>query len=329
MTPEIESSQRVSIMLPKQPESMSSVEEFARRVGPGAAHTLWLGQSFSLDTLMALAHLAGSGFSLPLGLGVALTPLSSPYHAALQLRTLAQLTGAPVSASFGTATPSAVASLTGRAYGRPARALEEYVSVVRSLLESGHATLDGEYFQIDAALNPIASNSVQPVVEVGAGVLRPAAARAAGRSADLITTWLAPPTYIQNVLIEEMSKAGRRARTVAIVPFALARPGRTAVHQLNAAIGLHVSLPHYAEMLRLAGMDVIDKAPNALAGELRHRGVFAFGDADTVWATVDDYFASGVDEVVLSPAGVFETQGQAAALHDIDDLLSSAGSRVG
>lgn len=115
----------LSVMFPVMPERIEDLVRFARRVADGPCHRLWMGQTLTYETFQALAYLAGAGVRLPVGTGVALTPLRHPYEAALQARTVAQLMGHPVVAAFGTGGQEFAQDMLGAPHARPATAVAE------------------------------------------------------------------------------------------------------------------------------------------------------------------------------------------------------------
>ncbi|MER6805049.1 MULTISPECIES: hypothetical protein [Streptomyces] len=57
---------------------------------------------------------------------------------------------------------------------------------------------------------------------------------------------------------------------------------------------------------------------------LRRAGVLAYGTPGRVARPLDEYRAAGVDEVVLSPAGVVAGEGAEAALAGLDGIVRAA-----
>lgn len=308
-------------MFPRQIDDPKRLLPFARLVSEGSAERLWVGQSLQIESNPALAYLAGAGFSIKVGVGVGLAPLRHPFDAAVQIRSLAKLSGEPVSLAIGASTPELVAALHGTAYEKPAMYVEEYMKVVRLLLEGGDANFNGKYIRNGVSLPPLST----PSVEVGAGVLRPAMARATGRSGQLAVTWLAPASYLKEVLIPNIAASvpagAEMPRIVAMVPFALARagvePGRLVA---NAALP-HLLSEHYTDMLRQAGANVDHAEPLEGIRELLRLGIFSYGDVDAVRETIDSYFEAGADEVVLHTGGTVAASGDEQALRDLEEIL--------
>ncbi|MEV4297227.1 LLM class flavin-dependent oxidoreductase [Microbispora rosea] len=279
-----------------------------------------MGTSLFVETHHMLAFMAGAGYRIPVGTSVSLTPLRPPLQAAVEARSLALLTGAPVTAGFGAATPDFVAYVRGEPYRRPATAVRDYLLGVRAFLNSTDPVLP----PVDAP----AGGPARAEVELGAGVLRPGMARAAGESADVAITWMTPPDYVKGTIAPALREgAGDRRpppRIATVVHVAIARPGRDAAHLAYAAAQGHLSSTHYADMLRRAGCDVDPRDPGSGARRLVDSGIFVFGTPERITAALHEYERAGVDEVVLNAAGVHVTEGCQAAVEDAAEILEAS-----
>jgi alkanesulfonate monooxygenase SsuD/methylene tetrahydromethanopterin reductase-like flavin-dependent oxidoreductase (luciferase family) len=321
----VSSSERVSIVFPHHVQDLAETTAFAALVRDGAADRLWLGQSLAVESHHALAALAGAGYRIPVGLSVALMALRHPFDAAAQARSLATLTGHAPVIGYGAAEPAFVAGLYGAPYARPASAVEEYVGVIRALLSGGPVDHRGPLFRVDRLALPGMEDV--PRAEIGAGVLRPGMARAAGRAADAAISWMTPPGYVRDVLIPALQAgadtAGRpRPRVVTIVHAAVARPGRSPLVLAQRGARNHLRIHHYADMLRRAGLDVDTSDPVSAARELVEEGVFLYGKPGDLAAQIRHCFAAGIDEVVLNPVAVCQVHGFEAAVADLRDILA-------
>jgi alkanesulfonate monooxygenase SsuD/methylene tetrahydromethanopterin reductase-like flavin-dependent oxidoreductase (luciferase family) len=238
---------RVSVLYPVMPADPRPVVPFAALVRDGWAARLWQGQSLSADTQQVFAYLAGMGYRVPVGTGVALMPLRHPLDAAIQARSLAVLTGHRTVLGLGPATPDFVAGLHGKPYDSPRDACEHYLTEVRRLI----GTEDGVAAAHGGATVGL-PGLPHPGVETGLGVLRPTLARAAGRVADAAISWMTPPGYVRDTLLPAMAKGAAEAgrpvpRVVTVVHAAVDRPGRNAYRLAYTAAHVHLAGPHYAD----------------------------------------------------------------------------------
>lgn len=314
-----------AVLYPLQPDHPDLVAPFASLVGRSGARRLWLCQSFKAEPHQVLAHLAGRGHTVPVGTSVTLLPLRHPYEAALQARSLALITGRPVVAGFGIGNPDFVSGLTGSPYASPRTAVRDYLTSVRALLDGGTVAHEGPYHQMHGGLMPLD----HAPVEVGAGVLRPGMARTAGEVADVAITWMTPPSYLAGTLrpaLDEGAASGGRAgrpRIATAVHVAVARPGRDPRRLALAAAGSHLRAPHYADMLRRAGVAVDPHDPAGTADALLRGQVVVTGTPEEIAEALDGYRRAGVDEVMLNPSGVLMTEGVRAAVADMEEILAA------
>lgn len=318
------SSRRISVLFPQQPTDPEAILPYGRLVRDSPFHALWMGQSLCIESHPALAYLAGSGCRIPVGISVGLMALRHPFDAAVQARSLAALLRSPVSIGYGAADPGFVAHLTGAPYAKPAAAVEEYVTVVRALLAGGRVRHKGRLFDLDYALPPMEGLEV----EIGAGVLRPAMARAAGRAAESAMTWLTPPHYLSGTVIPALAEGAAQAgrdrppRVVAMVPVGFSGPGRNPMLLAQNTAFNHMRKAHYTDMLRRAGLDVDRSDPLAGTRELVEEGVFVYGKPGDIARELRRYHDVGVDEVVLNVTGVSNLYGSDALIEDLTALAA-------
>ncbi|WP_280699387.1 LLM class flavin-dependent oxidoreductase [Kitasatospora sp. GP82] len=288
------------------------------------AARLWQGQSLAVEAHQGFAHAAGTGFGVPTGLGVSLMPLRHPYEAAMQARSLALSTGHSVLAGFGPGRPSLQRAMRGEPYASPLTAAEEYVTIVRGLLQGQLLDFSGEYYHCEGALPP----SPAPEVQVGLGVLRPGMARLAGRVADAAITWLTPASYLRETVLPALREGAEAVgrplpRVVAMVPMALPLPDQDVEAVVVASSGSHMQAPHYADMLKRAGIDVSSSDPLVNARSLIEGGAFLMGEVDELVGQIKTFWNSGVDEVVINVTGVANVRGPQAAMRQIKTIVTA------
>ena len=316
---------KVSVLFPMQPNDPQELLPFASLVREGTAHRLWLGQSIHVESHHALAWLAGAGYRIPVGIGVALTALRHPVDAAVQARSVARLTGHSPVIGYGAAERGFVTGLLGAPYRRPATLVAEYTDIVRRLVNDGRVDHEGPHFRVQHRIPPLEA----PVPEIGAGVLRPGMGRAAGGVVDTAITWLTPPRYLAEVVRPALAAgadaAGRTAapRVVAVVHAAVARPGRNPLVLAQAGASAHLSAPHYCDMLRRAGLDVHPSDPVSGARELVEEGVFVHGKPGDIADALRRYHEAGVDEVVLNALAVDSVHGRTETLADLEEICAA------
>ncbi|MDT0453383.1 LLM class flavin-dependent oxidoreductase [Streptomyces hesseae] len=332
---------RLSLLIPTVPATAEQAVPFARYVAHDSQLSrLWQGQSYGLEPAATFAYLAGAGYPVPAGTCVLVTPLRHPAQAALEARTVAAVTGQPAVMGYGPGSRATQTARLGAAYDRPVDAAAEFIRATRSCLAqrwdppAGGPGQGAErpagapgYFHPGEALTPVP----HPRVRLGLGVLRPAMARVAGEVADAAITWLAPAGYIRDTVLPAVDKgaesAGRpRPSVVAAVPVAVERRGRHPVELAHLSAGGHLVLPHYADMLARAGVDVPANDPVSAARALISGGGFLYGSPSDIAAGLAGYAAAGVDEVILNLTGVHSWYGTDETLLDLNDILAATVS---
>ncbi|MGV2920136.1 LLM class flavin-dependent oxidoreductase [Streptomyces alfalfae] len=313
-----ESGRRVGVYYPLQPRDPRQLAPFAR-LAAKSADRLWMGQSLNLDTQQTLAYLLGQGISPALGVGVSLMPLTHPYQAAVAARSLAALSGKPLTAVFGAGSPAFQRALNGAPYDSPLAASREYITTVSRLLKGARGEVRDGDATAGARLDPTLRDA--PPVETGLGVLRERMARLAADHADVALTWLAPPAYLRERLLPVLGGGERRPRVVSVVHVVVRRPGRDVLGAVRLAVGNHLSGPHYRRALTAAGVS-LSGSDQDIARNLVDHGVVLVGTADEIASNVSRYWAVGIDEVVLNP-GVLVAEGPVEALRDLLEVTAA------
>lgn len=316
---------KYAVMAPFSTVQAEQLTPYASMVEWTKVERLWQGQSIAIEPHQAFAAQAGNGFRIPLGLAVTLMPLRHPFEAAVQAASLARITGQPLVAGYGPGPVVLQERLLGQRYRSQLTAVREYVTILRGLLSGGAVDVQGEYFTCRASLG-VASHSV----EIGLGVLRPGMARLAGEVADVAITWLAPASYLRDVIMpalrEGAEKAGRPVpRVVSAVPMAIQKRGRDAAEVALASNAAHLKAEHYQDMLGRAGLVLGELDPLQQAQALVDSGAFLCGDLDGLLGGLKEYEDAGVDEVALNFTGVLNTSGPKSALWELRQVLREVG----
>ena len=324
---------RPSVIYPVTPVDLADPLRFA-----GLAHSwgvrCWMGHSAGIEAAHVATAAAGAGTAVPFGTAVELMPLVHPWAAARSARSVALVTGQPMVAGLGVGDPASVARLTGRAPASPLTYAAEYLTVVRSLLRTGRAAVQGRYLTVDTGFLPVAG----PPVEVGLGVLRAGLARVAGAHADVAISWLAGPAHVSRVLVPALAEGAASVtppghpidppRLTAVVPVVLDRPGRDPAAILRAGHALHFAQPHYRGLLAEQGVHPGSDDPLAVAQAVLAAGIALTGGPDAVVDGLVALHRAGVDEVVLNPLGVLAAEGASAALADLTDIGAAVTARL-
>ncbi|MFJ9008634.1 LLM class flavin-dependent oxidoreductase [Streptomyces canus] len=316
---------RVGVYYPLQPRDPRQLAPFAR-LAAEHADRLWMGQSLRLDTHQTLAYLLGQGIRPALGVGLSLISLSHPYQAAMAARSLAALSGRPLTAVFGTGTPAFQRAMNGTSYDNPLQAVRDYIIEVSRLLKDA----SGAPSDADAVSTPRLDPTLGefPEVEAGLGVLQSGMARVAAEHADVALTWMTPLSYLRETLLPLLGGARETAlRVVSVAHVVVRRPGRDVERAARQATENHLSSPHYRRVLAAAGVAPAGGDPD-IARTLVDHGVVLVGTADEIASNVSSYWSIGIDEVVLNPC-VLVTEGPTEALRDLLEVLAACREAAG
>ncbi|MBK1787977.1 LLM class flavin-dependent oxidoreductase [Prauserella cavernicola] len=314
---------KVSFFVPLMPTRVEQVLPFAGLAQWSRAGRMWFGQNLTVETHLVFAAAAAAGFRVPMGAGVTLTPLSHPFAAALQARSVAVASGHPFVAGFGPGSRDFQRSVLGAPYASPLTAVREYVEAVRALLAGEPMDHDGDYVSGHLRLPFVPA----PPVEIGLGVLRPRMARLAGCVADVAITWLTPARYLRESVVPELcagaAAAGRpRPRLVTVIPVCLAAPDREPAEIALAGSEPHLRASHYRDMLRRSRIDVDEHDLAATASRLVAGGGFLAGTVEELVSQATEFAEAGVDELVLNLSGVHSRYGTRATLAELATILS-------
>ncbi|MFB6353065.1 MAG: LLM class flavin-dependent oxidoreductase [Halobacteriales archaeon] len=157
---------------------------------------VWKGEANSKDPIVLLSALAERTESVDLGTAIVHPYSKTPTMAAEVAATLNDVSDNRFVLGIGAGTP-AIASWHGKEmYSSPLTSVEEYITIVREILETGSADYDGEYFGADnfnLAFDPV------PDQRIYLGALGPKMSTMAGRLADGVIGNNAPPEHIAKV----------------------------------------------------------------------------------------------------------------------------------
>jgi F420-dependent oxidoreductase-like protein len=203
----------------------------------------------------------------------------------------------------------------GLRYERPALHMQEYLSVLVPLLETGRVRFEGEFYRVEAEVVVPGTSRVPVLV----GALSPAMVRVAGAYAHGVVTWLAGAAILETRIVPEAEKAaadaGRPApRVVAAVPVAVTADWEAGRNAANMVFGRYSRLANYQRVLdRQGGMTPADLA--------------VFGDETAVKRGLQRLADSGATEIWPVPFPVGAPIASLARTRKLLDELVSEHNR--
>ncbi len=276
----------------------------------GGINSFWqtdrlLGRSPILESLTALAAVAGRTRRLKFGVNVLSLALRDPVPVAKQCATIDVLSEGRLLPGFGIGNPRAPewAALHLDQTSRGSRT-DEALQVIRLLWSGEKVDFAGRHFRLTGA--QIAPRPAQADLPMWIGGGSPAAIR---RTARFGTGWQAGP-----------ETPDQAADVIAAIQAALRETGRT------------IEPDHYGAGIafRFGPADDPALAPAYAAYRARTgrdpAGIFAVGDAAAILARIGAYVAAGVSKFVLRPVAAGEEEMLAQTQRLIDQVLPRVGA---
>jgi F420-dependent oxidoreductase-like protein len=179
--------------------------------------------------------------------------------------------------------------------GKPLDHLREYLTILRSLIDTGEAEFSGEYYNVNV------SGGTPAPMPIYISALRSNAFRLAGEIADGAISWLCPVQYLTEIAIPAMkegaSQAGRTTpRMIAHVPVVMSDDLQQVREIANPVVSRYARLPFYANMFADAGYPV--GPDNTVTDDLLDHLVVN-GTPETVQQRLNDVLETDIDELLV------------------------------
>lgn len=282
----------IGVVLPADAGSGDNVVDAAVAFGRAAAaaglRSAWLPQRFDFDSI-ALAGIVGRAVP-ELEVGSSVVPIFArhPILVASQVQTTQAATAGRYTLGLGLGAEVFVEPVFGVPYELPIRRLREFLTALRSIVDTGTVDLVGETI--------IARTPIPATVPGGAplrvvvAAMGPQALRVTGELADGTLPFLAGPKALAEHIVPAITKAaaGRPApRIVAAVPAVVTADVDAAREAAATQTAFYDRVPSYQRVVELSGAST--------AAEL-----VVVGDEETVADEIARYFEAGATEVVLT-----------------------------
>jgi F420-dependent oxidoreductase-like protein len=250
-----------------------------------------------------------------INLGTAIVP-TYPRHPAMlytQAIVLHQIAPGRFRLGIGPSHRSNMVDAFGLDFGKPLDHLREYLTVLRSLLESGEVEFSGDYFSVNI------SGGAPAPMPLYVSALRKNAFRLAGEIADGAISWLCPVHYLRETAIPSMrdgaAEAGRTMpRMIAHVPVVMTTDLGTVHNVAGPVVGRYARQPFYANMFADAGFPVGEggKVTDELLDHL-----VVNGDEATVRDRLASILDTEIDELLVMLIPGDDPAGEEEALSKI------------
>jgi len=245
--------------------------------------------SRGMDSMTMLAAAAQRTSRIELAVGVVPTYPRHPVALAQSAATVQSLAGGRFVLGVGVSHRPVIEGMHGLDYSSQVGHLREYLTVLGGLLGEGEVSFAGDHYQVEAAITVSGTSRVPVIV----GALGPAMCRLGGELADGVTTWLAGPKSLEEVVLpattEGAEAAGRTApRVVAGIPVAVDGDRDRAKAAVNQTFSFYRTLVNYQ---RLFAREEVDGPAD----------VVITGDEQTVRSRIQDLFDAGATDVWAVP----------------------------
>jgi len=218
--------------------------------------TAWSSQIFAHDALTAIAAV---GREVPgIGFGTAVVP-TYPRHPVMlagQALTVQAATGGRLTLGIGLSHQLVVENVFGQSFAKPARHMEEYLSILMPLLQGEQVTFAGQTLSA-STFGPLQIDAPAPPVLVAA--LGPAMLTLAGRMASGTVTYLTGPSTVESHIIPTIRAAAAAAgrpepRIVVALPVCVTGEVDAARDRASELWALYGQLPSYRAVLDREGV---------------------------------------------------------------------------
>ncbi|WP_131739409.1 TIGR03564 family F420-dependent LLM class oxidoreductase [Actinomadura roseirufa] len=283
----------------------------AKRAAEAGVDSVWFGQRFDHDSI-GLAALVGR--EVPgVAVGTSAVPIFArhPILVASQAQTAQAATHGRYSLGIALGAKAFVEPVFGVAHERPIKRLAEFLTVLRSLTETGTADFQGETL---TAAPPMPTNvpGAEPPLPLLVAAMGPQALRVTGELADGTLPYLAGPRALGEHIVPAITAAARGA----------GRPAPRVVALVTAVVSGDVDATREAAAASLAFYDQVPSYQRvvALEGASKAAELAVVGDEETVSAEIRRYFDAGATDVVVTGTGLGGPDGEARTLRLLGEL---------
>lgn len=271
--------------------AVDTAVDLGRAAAEVGVSSVWLGQTYSNDAIVLSALIGRAVPGIEVGTSVVPVPGRHPLLVASQAQTAQAATGGRFVLGLGLGARALSERAFGGPFDRPATRLREFLTALRSILDTGEVDFRGETVTAASPM-PTAVAGADPTVPVLVAAMGPQALRATGELADGTLPFLVGPEALAEHIVAPLraaaADAGRPSpRIVAMVPGVVTADVAAARDIAAAKTAFYDTIPSYQRVV-------------ALSGAQRAAELVVIGDEETVAARVADYFAAGATDVVFS-----------------------------
>ncbi len=262
----------------------SEIVAHAQEAEADGFSTYWVAQLAAPDALTVLALAGQATSTIELGTAVIATWLRHPLMLAAQALTVSDIAGGRLILGIGLAHKHTIESSLRIPFDRPAKNMDDYLSVLLPALQDRKVSADGEIWSGHADSMGGPPDAPTPSVMLAAMGPRMVAMSAARADGNIL--WLSGPRTIETVLAPAMAKAAADAgkppaRIVASVPVCVTDRPDDVRGMIAAMLANYNDLPSYRGVMDIEGVN--GPADVSIVGneETVRAGIARFADAGT------------------------------------------------
>ena len=218
--------------------------------------SFWTAQVAGIDALTLLALSGGATRTIEMGTAVVPTYPRHPMALAQQALTTQAAAGGRLLLGIGLSHRPVVEDRWGMSFHAPAQHMDEYLTVLQLLMQTGNVDFHGEHFSVSGEIARM--TDTPPSVCVAA--LAPRMLRMAGSRADGTITWMVGPRTLDTHVVPRISSAaedaGRPAPRVCVgLPICVTDDTQAGFEAASGYFQRYGTLPSYRRMLDIEGVE--------------------------------------------------------------------------
>ena len=291
--------------------STQGIVSTAKRLEAHRVPAAWMTSAAGASDVMTAYTVAATQTErITLGTAIVRTWSRHPITLAEQARTFCELAPGRLALGVGPAHAATVDHDFGLPYDRPLGHLEEYVLILKDLLQRGEVDFEGKHYTARAK----APGGLD--VPVHASALRPRSFELCGRVADGAITWVCPLNYVRDVAMPALASgaenSGRETPKMLVhVPVCITNDPESARNSLKERLGYFPASFNYSQMFEMAGFP---GSPQTGWSDELSDAVMVHGNAEHVARTLSDVFEWGASELIVTVLGDARQWEQTVAL---------------
>jgi 5,10-methylenetetrahydromethanopterin reductase len=274
--------------------------------------SFWTAQVFGVDALTMLALSGEKTRTIEVGTAVVPTYPRHPTALAQQALTTQAAMGGRLLLGIGLSHKPIVEGRWGMSFRSPARHMEEYLTILQSLMDTGSVDFRGDHFTVSGDINRLTdSPPTVCIAALGRRMLHLAGSRAGGT-----ITWMVGPRTLDSHIVPRITaaadEAGRPPPRVCVgLPVCVSDDRHAAFEAASDYFHGYGNLPSYRRMLDIEGVE----SPAEVA---------IIGNEAEVESQLRDLSSAGATDLLASvfPAG---EDADASTVRTFDLLKSLVG----